>query len=421
VQGARRFDTGEQVDIQLIGGKIHEIRSARGSRETQGQDDQVLDLAGHIVSPGFVEAHFHLDKCFASEVELPGGSLDEQLKAFARAKAKFTPDDVAERACRMAKIMLSRGVTTLRSYADVDQTADLRLFEGLREAQRRLKGMIDLQVVAFPQMGIFTHPDTLDLLKRCLSQGINAIGGHSELERSSDDTARQIDLVFRLAREYNVDADFHIDETDDPNSRWLEFCTRKAIEYRHFGRTNMGHACSIIQQDEPYRRQVYDLLREADATIASSPTSGLLFRGLDQVNPPRGITAVKEMLEVGVNVVCAQETYKSVFSRHLRLPDPLFTGQLMAYMAKLSDEEGLRKIFRMLTFNAAKALGVKNYGLEAGCRADLVFLKADSIFEALTLLSPERMVMKDGRVVARSRYSAELIGFENGAPSEIRP
>lgn len=404
VRNVRRYDDGRKVDIAIADGLIRRVSEGNGAVEPA----EVLDLEGYVVSPGFVEPHFHLDKCLAAEVALPGGTLDEQLEAFCEAKSRLSAEIVAERACRMGKILASRGVVHVRSFADIDQYAELRILEGLREARRRLEGLIDVQIVAFPQMGLFTHDSTRRLLEEALEMGVDAVGGHSELETSEADTLRQIDLVFQLARTFDVDADFHVDESDSRTSRWLETCARKAVEYGYRGRTSLGHGCAIAHQDPEYRRSVYGILKEADATVVSSPTSGLLFRGHGEANPPRGITMVKEMLDYGINVACAQEAYRSVFSRHLRFPDPLFTGQLMAYTAKLADEEGLGTVFRMLTGNPAKALRLPDYGLAEGCRADLVFLKASSIFEAFTLLSPERITLKRGRVVARSHFSGSV-------------
>ncbi|MDE0147600.1 MAG: amidohydrolase family protein [Rhodospirillaceae bacterium] len=404
VRNVRRYDDGRKVDIAIADGLIRRISEGNGAVEPA----EVLDLEGYFASPGFVEPHFHLDKCLAAEVALPGGTLDEQLEAFCEAKSRLSAETVAERACRMGRILASRGVVHVRSFADIDQYAELRILEGLKEARRRLEGLIDVQIVAFPQMGIFTHDNTRRLLEEALEMGVDAVGGHSELETSEAETLRQIDLVFQFARAFDVDADFHVDESDSRTSRWLETCARKAVEHGYRGRTSLGHGCAIAHQGPEYRRSVYAILKEADATVVSSPTSGLLFRGHGEANPPRGITMVKEMLDHGINVACAQEAYRSVFSRHLRFPDPLFTGQLMAYTAKLADEEGLGTVFRMLTANPAKALRLPDYGLAEGCAADLVFLKASSIFEALTLLSPERITLKRGRVVARSRFNGSV-------------
>ena len=404
VRNVRRYDDNRKVDVAIANGIIRRISESADAVEPA----EVLDLDGYVVSPGFVEPHFHLDKCLAAEVALPGGTLGEQLEAFCEAKSRLSAETVAERACRMGGILASRGVVHVRSFADIDQFAELRILEGLKEAKRRLDGLIDVQIVAFPQMGIFTHDNTLRLLEKALEMGVDAVGGHSELEISEADTLRQIDLVFQLARAFDVDADFHVDESDSRTSRWLETCARKAVEYGYRGRASLGHGCAIAHQGPEYQRSVYAILKEADATVVSSPTSGLLFRGHGELNPPRGITMVKEMLDHGINVACAQEAYRSVFSRHLRFPDPLFTGQLMAYTAKLADEEGLGTVFRMLTANPAKALRLTDYGLAEGCTADLVFLRASSIFEALTLLSPERITLKRGRVVARSRFSGSV-------------
>jgi cytosine deaminase len=400
VRNVRRYDADALVDIAIAKGRIVHI----GKADLSIAPARSLDLEGYLVSPAFVEPHYHLDKCFVADVSLPEGTLEEQLAASSTGKTALRASHVAERATRMGRLLAGRGVTMVRSFADIDEFAELRILEGLREAKRRLEGIIDLQIVAFPQHGLFTHAGTFDLIVKALESGVDAVGGHPQLENGPENAHRQVRTVFELCRAYDVDADFHVDETDDPSSRWMEETLRVAIEFGWEGRLNLAHCCSLPKQNTGYRESIYALLKAAGATIVSSPTSGLLFRGYGDHDPPRGITTVREIIERGINVAIGQELYQSVFSRHLRFPDPLFTGQLMAYLAKLADDSGLMKVHQMLTLNPAKSLRMKDYGLSVGDRADLVFLKASSIGEALTLLAPERLVLKGGQLVSRSRY-----------------
>ena len=411
IRNVRLAGTGEHVDCVIASGRVEQLalpESVAGTSEMSGE--------GFLLTPGFVEPHFHLDKCFSTAGAAPRASFDEHLALIVRNKAAYTDEDVAARACRAGRLLSSRGVTHVRSFADVDTFAGLHALRGVVEARRRLAGVLTVQVVAFPQHGVKANPGAGKLLEEAMRLGADVVGGHPQLEGSAADAAAHIDTVFGLAREFDVDVDFHVDETDRADSYWLERCARAALAHHYEGRITVAHACSLSKQDRDYRLGIYGLLKDAGVTVVSSPTSGLLFRGLDRHDPPRGTTTVRELVEHGVNVACGQELFRSVFSPHLRLPDPLFTGQLMAYVAQMADEAGLERIFGMLTHAGARALRLSAYGVTAGAAADLVLLKADSVADAFTTLSPERVVIKGGAVVARSEYRLEMTGDGEPAP-----
>jgi cytosine deaminase len=407
ITNVRGATTGKPVDCVIRDGRIAQL--ATPGRAAAGP---ALAGEGFLLAPAFIEPHFHLDKCFSTAGATPRASLDEHLALIARNKQAYTVEDVAERACRAGLLLASRGVGHVRSFADVDSFAGLTALQGLLEAKRRLADVLTVQIVAFPQHGIRRDPGTDKRLEEAMRLGADVVGGHPQLEGSEADGDAHIDTVFGLARTFGVDVDFHVDETDRIDSLWLERCARKALANRYEGRITVAHACSVPKQPREYRLGLYALLKDAGVSVVSSPTSGLLFRGLDQVDPPRGTTAVRELLEHGVNVACGQELFRSVFSPHLRLPDPLLTGQLMAYIAQMADTAGLETIFQMLIGAGARALRLDPYGLAEGAPADLVLLKADSIADAFTTLSPERIVFKRGTIVARSEYRVEVAGGE---------
>lgn len=406
IRNVRRAYDGERIDCVIRDGRIAGFEPPGAA-----QGVTIADGEGFLLSAGFVEPHFHLDKCFSTAGATPRATLAEHLATVARNKQAYTVDDVAERACRAGRLLASRGVTHVRSFADVDSFAGLTALRGLLEARRRLANVLTLQIVAFPQHGILADAGTDKRLEEALKLGADVVGGHPQLERSEQDGELHLDLVFALAAQFGVDVDFHVDETDRIDSFWLERAARRALARHYEGRVTVGHACSLPKQSREYRIGLYGLLKDAGVSVVSSPTSGLLFRGLDRDDPPRGITAVRELVQHGVNVACGQELFRSVFSPHLRLPDPLFTGQLMAYVAQMADDEGLLAIFRMVTEAGARALRLPAYGLVEGAAADVVLLKASSIPDAFTTLCPERTVLKAGAVIAHSEYRSR-IGME---------
>ncbi|WP_421996434.1 amidohydrolase family protein [Reyranella sp.] len=406
VEGARDATTGRPIALGIEAGRIAFVEPA----VPPGVTGRRIDAAGCIASPAFVEPHYHLDKCFLTEGAAPESSFEDQVAAVADSKRRYTIDSVAERAVRAGRILGARGVGRVRGFADIDPYARLIAFDGLLEARRRLAPLLDVQIVAFAQHGLVDAPETLAMMRYALFHGATVVGGHPQLEASPEASLRQIELVFELAREFDANVDFHVDENDRIDSLWLEQVLRAAMAHRWEGRVAVSHAASLPKQSPAYRQSVYAMMRDAGAVMVSSPTSGLLFRGLDAADPPRGITTVKEMMAAEIPVASAQETYQSVFAPNLRLPDPILNALMLAYAAKLATDDGLARVWRSITADAAKAVDGcdVSYGLAVGATADLVVVKAESIVDAFNQAVPGRIVIHGGREVARSSFDETI-------------
>lgn len=367
--------------------------------EASALDGPWLGGPEFLAAPGFVEPHYHLDKCFLSKGADSRLSLDAQLARYAELKRGVTAEVVEQRAVRAGRLLSQLGITHVRTFADVDVFCGLAALAGVLRARDRLSPWLDVQVIALAQHGVFVHEGTLDLLSEALEMGVHGLGGHPQLENSTATGQRQIESLFELAERHQLLLDFHVDETDDASSMWVERCASAAVASSLEGRVTLAHANTLSLQDRASRERVYGMLRTADVTLVSSPTSALLFRHVDNPAGPRGIPPISELLDHGINVAIGQEVFASQFSAHLRLPDPLLTGQIMAYTAWLADDEGLAAVFRMLGENGARALGLSAYGLDEGKDADLVLLRAGSVQDALTDCQ-ERFVIRAGRLVA---------------------
>ncbi|MEQ8968290.1 MAG: amidohydrolase family protein [Azospirillaceae bacterium] len=405
IRDARRWTDGASIDIDLEDGRIVAVHAAGTGGTFPGAE---LDAAGALAAPPFAEPHYHLDKAFAEAEPLPGGTLAEQLAAIGRAAADTPEATFTERAVRAAGLMVASGVTTIRTFADIDPHVGLRVFRALQEAKRRLSGLVDLQVIAFPQHGLFTEPGIAGNVERAVAEGADGVGGHPQLERDATDGHRQIERVCTLAREAGVPVDFHVDETDDPASAWLAPVVEGALAAGLAGRMSLAHCNSLAWKPHAERASLIALLAQAGATVVVSPTSGLLFRGHGADDPTRGIAPVRALLDGGVRVACGQEIYRSLFSRNLRYPDPLMSGQLLAYMTRMADDAGLERVFAMLTADAPASLGLAPRHLVPGEPADLVLLDGACVQDVLTRPPPARTVIKAGRVIARSRFAAEI-------------
>ncbi len=405
IRGGLSAFTGQPLDLDLVAGRI----AAAGRLGPPPPDAALADAAGQLVSPALVEPHYHLASCLMPN-EVRNLSFEDSLQEYGRVKCdRYTAEDVHDRAVAMGRLMAARGVTSLRTFADLDPYSGTRVLEGILAARATLAPLLDLRIVAFAQHGLLHDPAVIPLLKQGLQAGAVAVGVNPQLE-GQDDRARQaIRAAFDLAREFDVDLDFHCDEGDRIDSFLLEAVARETLARGYSSRVTVAHCHSLPKQPQPYRRMIYDLLLEADIAVASSPLS-MAVAGAGLADPPRGITSVREMLHAGIKVAIAQECFASMWVKHLAYPDPVMSLQAMAYGAQLYTAEDLCLAWSMITTSAAAMLRLPDYGLAPGDRADLLLLHAVSPADAVTRLAPSRTVIKGGNIIARSCYNETIHG-----------
>src|ERR1700685_1478659 len=204
LRNARRIGAEHELtDIGIAGGRIAAIEPQLAA------EGETIELAGRLVSPGFVETHIHLDKsCMLDRVQSQKGDLDEAIAEAAKAKRGFTPDDVHARAARTLEKAILQGTTHMRTHVEVDPGVGLRGLEGVLPLIKEYAWAIDLQLCVFPQEGLLNNPGTDELLVEGLERGCRAIGG---APYTDSDPPGQIDRIFELARAYDVDIDLHLD------------------------------------------------------------------------------------------------------------------------------------------------------------------------------------------------------------------
>jgi cytosine/creatinine deaminase len=361
------------------------------------------------VAPTFVEAHFHLDKCYTGTQSRELLALEDYIAAEAERKREFTVADVADRVGRVLEILVLNGVTVVRSNVDVDTSAELRGLEGVLKAAQRYRDVVDVEIVAFPQQGIVQDPGAEELLRQAMHMGARVVGGHPQLEICAEDSRRHIEIVFAIAEEFDADIDMHVDETDDPASTFIHDIAVETIRRGREGRVAAGHVCALAAYNPYYADKVIRLIKRAGITVVTNPTSNLLFRALRDPEPkPRGLTRVRELLDAGVRVCFGQETVESTYIVTLRHPDPLLTAQILAHGAQLKSVADMNRLWEMPTTAAAGLLGLSDYGLEPGSRASFNVFDAESITEAISTIAPRRFVVRDGRIVAESVLDQRL-------------
>jgi len=235
-----RLDGAEQIiSLGITDGKIVAIQ------ETDLPPGEVaIEANGAMVSPAFVDPHFHLENALLSGAANLSGTLREAINIYAGIKADMSRENIVGRAAQALRMAIANGTLWMRNNVDIDQIARLRLLDAICEACDKFAGVIDVQVVAFPQLGLARNPEAVDLMWQAMARGATVVGGMPHGERDMDDAARHIEIAFEIAKAHNADVDMHVDETDDPYWHTLELLADKTIEMGYQGRVTAGHCCA---------------------------------------------------------------------------------------------------------------------------------------------------------------------------------
>lgn len=405
---ARVEDARSPCDVVIDGGRVRAVGDAAG------QDaDEVIDCAGRVVLPGFVEPHLHLDKALLDGVRgNPDGTLAGAIAVTGELKSAFTHEDVLARARRVLEAAVLNGTTVIRAHPDVDPIAGLLGVEVLLQLRAEYADVVDLQIVAFPQEGVLRSPGTEKLLIAALAAGADVVGGCTYNEATLEDCHRHVELVLDLAAQHGVPADLHADFADDASDPGTRSPSSSPARPRA-GVWGSGGARS------------YDLTRRPGARGPGAGDGRTRRRGRrrraapgDRPAPrrstghpggPAGVAPVRELWDHGVLAACSSNNIRNAFTPFGRA-DPLDTALLLAQTGHLSGPTDLHRVLRMVTHDAARVVGVADdYGVRPGDRADLVVLDTQ-VYDDIVLDRPERAhVIKAGRVVARTVRTSELL------------
>ncbi|RUM00378.1 amidohydrolase family protein [Rhizobium chutanense] len=414
VRNANLPDGRTGIDIGIEGGRIAAVE-----RNLQAQAGEEIDASGRLVSPPFVDPHFHMDATLS--LGLPrmnvSGTLLEGIALWGELRPIVTREELVDRALRYCDLAVTQGLLFIRSHVD---TSDPRLVtvEAMIEVREKVAPYIDLQLVAFPQDGYYRSPGAIDALNRALDMGVDIVGGIPHFERTMGEGTASVEALCRIAADRGLPVDMHCDETDDPLSRHIETLAAETIRFGLQGRVAGSHLTSMHSMDNYYVSKLIPLMAEAKINVIPNPLINIMLQGRHDTYPKRrGMTRVRELMDAGLNVSfghdCVMDPWYSMGSG-----DMLEVGHMAIHVAQMAGIDDKKKIFDALTVNSAKTMGLEGYGLEKGCHADLVILQARDPLEALRLKPNRLAVIRRGRVVARS---APRIGelFLDGRPARI--
>src|SRR5271165_1466992 len=416
IRDASLPDGRKGQDVAIASGRIASIEP-----RIEAEARHEIDAGGYLLSPPFVDSHFHMDATLSlGRPRLNvSGTLIEGIALWGELKPHLTHEAVAERALRYCDLAVSQGLLAVRSHVDV---CDDRLVtvEALIHVKKKVKPYLDLQLVAFPQDGYFRSPTAARNLERALDLGVDVVGGIPHFERTMAEGAASVKALCEIAARRGLMVDLHCDESDDPLSRHVETL---AFEARRLGlgdRATGSHLTSMHSMDNYYVSKLLPLIAESGICAISNPLINLTLQGRHDAYPRRrGMTRVAEMRALGIPVALGQDCVMDPWYS-LGGADMLDVAHMAVHGAPMTSREAIGWTFEAVTNVPARILGLENYGLRVGANADMVLLQAADPIEAVRLRATRLVVMRRGKVVARTPAREAELSLE-GRPASLDP
>ena len=382
---------------------------------------RVFDVGGLLVSPPFVDPHFHMDATLS--LGNPGmnvsGTLLEGIELWGKLKSIQTVEEIIDRALSYCDLAVSMGIGAIRSHVDVCDD-ELKGVEALLEVRDRVRDYIDLQYVAFPQDGFLRSPRAKENMVRALDMGVDVIGGIPHFERTMSEGATSVRVLCEMAAERGLMVDMHCDESDDPMSRHVESLAYQSERLGLHGRVVGSHLTSMHSMDNYYVSKLIPLMVESGVSVVPNPLINTMLQGRHDTYPKRrGLTRIRELRDAGVVVGfgsdCVMDPWYS-----LGRGDMLDVAFMGLHVAHFSSQDDISWCFDAVTENSAKIMGLEGYGLEVGCRANFNILQARSKVEAIRLRANRVAVVRGGRIIAENALIYTGLHLE-GRPSGVDP
>ncbi len=392
IRNARTREYGEKlVDIGVKDGRIADIGPGLSSK---GEEE--IDAGGKLVSPAFVDPHLHMCKVYTFLMigeeairhyhESDMGTSEIAILVASKVKEKYHESWIYENAKKAALEAVDYGTLYIRAFVDTDTKARLEGIKALLRVRDELKDKITIQVVAFPQDGVVRDPGAEDYVRKAIEMGADVVGGIPWIELTVEDQQKHIDSMFEIAKEFNRDVAMLTDDTGDPWLRTTEMLALKAIKEGWIGRVTANHARASHMYPKPYLTKLAQILKKADMSLVSDPQTGPLH------------IPIRFMLKEGVNVALGQDDIADAYYPYgnNNMLEVAFINSHILWMTSLKDMDTL---YDMITYNAAKAMGIKDYGLKKGAVADILVLNAKSVYEAIWRHEKPLHVIKKGKII----------------------
>jgi cytosine/adenosine deaminase-related metal-dependent hydrolase len=382
----------EACSIVVRAGRI----AAIGPADHEEQATLAYDGGGALLLPGLIDAHTHLDKSFLGHPWQPNGGgprIIDFIENERRLKTRLGLD-AAQQAERQALRSVALGSTHIRSHVDVDPQVGVRSIEGVLATREKLAGIVDIQIVAFPQWGLLSRPGTAELMEEALRLGADIVGGLDPAAIDRDPKGH-LDLVFALAERFGRPIDIHLHEPDNLGAFSLrEVCLRTRAHGMQ-GRVMLSHAFSLGADDPDLVAGQVEALASAGVAVMTTGPAGW------------PAPAVADLHAAGVTICSGNDGMRDAW-QPFGDADMLARANAVAQRNEFRRDEGLELALATATELAARAMGLSDYGLEVGAMADFLLVEAETVAEAVAAPPPRKLVVKAGRIVARDGQTVAL-------------
>lgn len=385
-------ETNEKKDLLVENGKITKV-----GQNLNQKAERVIDGEGRVLLPGFVESHIHLDKALIAD-RLPNksGTLKEAIEVTGKLKPTFTNEDVEDRVRKVLDMLIKYGTTHVRTQSEFDPSGGFGGFETVMKLRDEYKDIINIQVVAFPQEGIFKSPGTEEMMHKAMQMGADVVGG---IPYNDTDPEAHIDLVFEIAKKYDKDLDLHQDFTDSYQKQTIKYLCEKTIKEGYQGRVTVGHMTSIGAMPDAELEPILKLMAEAEINVLSLPMTDLHLGGRgDEYNVRRALTPIRKLRDAGVNVCLSTNNIRNAFTPYGN-GDIIQVAMLAIPVAHLGGADDIGTVLPMITTNPAKAIGLEDYGVAEGCNADLILLDTKKYEDSIIDIPSRLIVMTKGNII----------------------
>ncbi len=398
VRNATLPDGRTGMDIACRDGRIAAV-----TPRIEGEAGEEIDAGGQLVTPPFIDSHFHMDATltYGRPRVNESGTLLEGIALWGELKPLLDEEEIFSRAMELCRWAIARGNLAIRTHVDICDPA-LTAVRALLAVRERMRPYIDIQIVAFPQDGFYRDPNAEKQLLQALDLGVDVVGGIPHFERSMADGAASVTRLCEIAAERGLMIDMHCDESDDPLSRHVEMLVRETVRLGLQGRVAGSHLTSMHSMDNYYVSKLIPLMGEAALGVIANPLINITLQGRHDTYPKRrGLTRVKELISAGLDVAfghdCVMDPWYSLGSH-----DMLEVAHMGLHVAQMTGQAEMRAMFAAVTTAPARILNLDGYGLEPGCNADFVLLQARDPIEALRLRPARLAVVRRGRIISRT-------------------
>ncbi|MGL5869003.1 cytosine deaminase [Clostridium chrysemydis] len=411
IKKVRLLDKEGLFDIRIENGKFSLI-----DKEIEPlKNEEIIEGNGSLASSPFVEPHVHLDTTLtAGEPEWnKSGTLFEGIERWSQRKESLTKEDVKTRALKAIEWQVANGIQYIRTHVDITDPSLIAL-KAMLEVKEEVKDYVTLQIVAFPQEGILSYKNGLELLEEALKLGADVVGAIPHFEFTREYGVESINKVFDLAKKYNALIDVHCDEIDDEQSRFLEVVAARALETGLKNKVTASHTTAMGSYNDAYTYKLFRLLKMSNINFISNPLVNTHLQGrFDSYPKRRGITRVKELNEASINVCFGHD---DIFDPWY----PMGTGNMLEvvhfglHVCQMMGYDDINESLKFISKNSAKTLNIEDeYGIEIGKPGNLILLNADSGYDAVRRRADVLYSIRKGKVISKTIPSKTIISVRD--------